>query len=59
MEKIKKQNIADYDSLNQLLILKAICNQIYIARNITLDASTIEEQLRKLDQLFRDKDNFN
>lgn len=59
MEKKTKASITDFDSLNQLLILKAICNQIYIARNITLKPETIEEQLKKIDELFRDKDNFN
>jgi len=59
-KKLKKsQDINDYDSLNQLLILKAICSQIYIARNISMNSDTIEEQLRKIDELFRDKDNFN
>lgn len=58
MEK-KKKTITDYDGLNQLLTLKAICNQIYIARNITLNPDAIEEQLKKIDSLFRDKDNFN
>jgi hypothetical protein len=51
--------ITDYDSLNQLLILKAICNQIYIARNISMNNETIEECLKRIDSLFRDKDNFN
>lgn len=59
MENPENKTITDYDSLTQLLTLKAICNQIYIARNITLNTETIEEQLKKIDQLFRDKDNFN
>lgn len=59
MESKTKISTTDYDGLNQLLILKAICNQIYIARNITMDSKTIEEQLKKIDELFRDKDNFN
>ncbi len=60
MKKLKdNQSINDYDSLNQLLTLKAICSQLYIARNITLDAKVVEDQLRKIDELFRDKDNFN
>lgn len=55
----EQKYINEYDSLNQLLILKAICGQIYIARNITLNSETIEEQLKKIDSLFRDRDNFN
>jgi 3-phosphoglycerate kinase len=53
------KSITDYNLSDQLLILKAICNQIYIARNISLNNEIIEEQLRRIDSLFRDKDNFN
>lgn len=60
MEKLKKrQDINSFDSINQLMTLKAICAQIYIARNISLSPETIEEQMKKIDELFRDKDNFN
>lgn len=58
-EKIQKKAITDYDSINQLLILKAICNQIYIARNISMSSETVEEQMKRIDALFRDRDNFN
>lgn len=60
MKKLKRQqDINELDSLNQLLILKAICAQIYVARNISLSPERIEEQMKKIDELFRDKDNFN
>jgi hypothetical protein len=60
MKKLKKdQSINDHDSLNQLLLLKAICSQIYIARNISMNNDIVEEQLKRIDSLFRDKDNFN
>lgn len=59
MEKKTKTSITDYDSINQLLILKAICNQIYIARNISMNSEEIEKQMKMIDSLFRDKDNFN
>lgn len=58
-EKIKTKVITDYDGINQLLILKAICNQIYIARNISMNSEKVEEQLKRIDSLFRDKDNYN
>jgi len=54
-----EKNIEDFDTLNQLLILKEICYKIYIARNISLNEETIIEQLEKIDGLFRDKDNYN
>ena len=55
----KLQMITDYDSITQLLILKDICNKIYIARNITLNSEIIEECMGEIDKLFTDKDNFN
>lgn len=48
--------INNYDSLKQLLILKEICNKIYIARNISLDNEGVIEQLELIDNLFRDSD---
>ena len=58
MKKVKK-DITSYDPIDRLLILTAICSQIYIARNISMSEETIQEQLKKIDELFRDKDNFN
>lgn len=51
--------INHYGSLDQLQILKDICNKIYIARNITLSENTIHEMFRRIDILFRDKINLN
>ena len=48
-----------YGSLDQLQILKDICNKIYIARNISLSEDTIHEMFRRIDILFRDKINLN
>jgi hypothetical protein len=48
--------INKHDSLEQLLILKEICNKIYIARNISLDNEGVIEQLELIDNLFRDSD---
>jgi hypothetical protein len=31
-----------------------ICNRIYIARNITMNADEIEEQMRRIDRLLRE-----
>ena len=51
--------INSYSSLEQLTILKDICNKIYIARNISLSHESIVENLERIDTLFRDRDNFN
>jgi hypothetical protein len=60
MSKLKiTKSINSNDSLNQLLLLKEICSKIYIARNISLSEDTIQEQLKRIDELFRDKDNYN
>lgn len=48
-----------YKSLDQWMILKDLCYKIYIARNITLDPQDIEENLRRIDKLFRDDENYN
>ena len=53
------KRVDKYDSLNQLMILKDICNSIYIARNITLSEKSIVENLEKIDRLFRDDENYN
>ena len=52
------KRIDKYDSLTQLMILKDICNRMYIARNITLSQDSIVDNLEKLDKLFRDE-NYN
>ena len=44
---------------NEVSILtecKDICNRIYIARNITMNADEIEEQMRRIDRLLREPD---
>ena len=52
------KRIDKYDSLTQLMILKDICNRMYIARNITLSQDSIVDNLEKIDRLFRDE-NYN
>lgn len=59
MEENTLKNINDYDPLVQLSYLKNICNQIYIARNITLSNEKIVECLKKIDILFKDTENWN
>jgi len=53
------KRIDKYDSLTQLMILKDICNRMYIARNITISQDSIVDNLEKLDILFRDDENWN
>ena len=53
------KRIDKYNSLDQLMILKDICNRMYIARNITLSQDSIVDNLEKLDILFRDNENWN
>jgi hypothetical protein len=52
------KRIDKYDSLTQLMILKDICNRMYIARNITLSQDSMIDNLEKIDRLFRDE-NYN
>jgi hypothetical protein len=51
--------INDHNSLDQLLILKDLCNKIYIARNISLNNDDVIQQLELIDKLFKDQENFN
>ena len=53
------KNINQYGSLDQLQILKDICNKIYIARNISMNDATIHDMLSRIDKLFKDRNNFN
>ena len=57
-DKADLKRIDKYDSLTQLMILKDICNRMYIARNITMSQDSIVDNLEKLDRLFRDE-NYN
>jgi len=52
------KRIDKYNSLDQLMILKDICNRMYIARNITMSQDSMIDNLEKLDRLFRDE-NYN
>ena len=52
------KRIDKYNSLTQLMILKDICNRMYIARNITMSQDSIVDNLEKIDRLFRDE-NYN
>jgi hypothetical protein len=36
-----------------------ICNRLYIVRNISLSVEGVENCLKEIDNIFRDKDNFN
>lgn len=58
-EKKDLKDINSYPSLEQLTILKDICHQIYISRNITANSEGIINQLERIDRLFRDRENFN
>lgn len=53
------KRIDKYNSINQLMILKDICNSLYIARNIALSEESIVDSLEKIDKLFRDDENYN
>ena len=39
--------------------LRDICNRLYIARNISLSVEGVEDCLKEIDNIFKDKDNFN
>ena len=52
------KRIDKYNSLDQLMILKDICNRMYIARNITMSQDSMIDNLEKIDRLFRDE-NYN
>lgn len=52
------KRIDKYNSLDQLMILKDICNRMYIARNITMSQDSMVDNLEKIDRLFRDE-NYN
>ena len=49
--------IKDRDYCKLLLDCKDICNQIYIARNISMDNDSVLDSLKKIDTLMRDKEN--
>lgn len=55
----KLKGVNDYPSFDQLMILKDLCHKIYIARNITLDQNVIMDNLKRIDILFRDTENYN
>jgi hypothetical protein len=57
--KVDLKRIDKYDSLTQLMILKDICNCMYIARNITMSDGSMVDNLEKIDKLFRDDENYN
>ncbi len=58
-DKKELKHIHSYASHEQLLILKNICHQIYINRNISMSQENIIDNLEKIDILFRDRENFN
>ena len=51
--------IQDPEYCELLLNCKDICNQIYIARNISLNQDSILDALKKIDILMRDKESNN
>lgn len=53
------ETINSYDVLDQLLILKTICHDIYIARNISMNQEKIIDSMKKIDRLFVERKNFN
>lgn len=58
-DKADLKRIDKYNSLTQLMILKDICNRIYISRNITMSQDSVIDNLEKIDKLFRDDENWN
>ena len=58
-DKADLKRIDKYNSINQLMILKDICNSMYIARNISMSEEIIVDNLEKIDKLFRDDENYN
>ena len=59
MDKDTLKNIDTYPESEQMLILRYVCNQLYIARNISLSEENMLELLEFIDRLFKDPDNFN
>lgn len=59
MDDTQEKVITDFSKEEQLAILKNICYQIYIARNITMSPDVIIEELEEIDRLFRDNENYN
>lgn len=53
------ETINSYDVLDQLLILKTICHDIYIARNIAMNQAKIINSMKKIDRLFVERSNYN
>ena len=53
------ETINSYDLLDQLLILKTICHEIYIARNISMNQEKIINSMKKIDRLFVERSNYN
>jgi len=53
------KSISSYGSLDQLLILKTICHDIYIARNISMNQEKILDSMKKIDKIFVDSSNYN
>ena len=51
--------IADPQYCQLLLDCRDICNQIYIARNISLNEESILDALKKIDTIMRDKESNN
>lgn len=53
MDYFQKNNVRLMEDVNkeeEYNLLKSICNQIYIARNITLSESSIIDALEKIDR---------
>ncbi len=51
--------IKDRDYCKLLLDCKDICNQIYIARNISMNNDSILDSLKKIDALMRENNSYN
>lgn len=49
----KLTQIHNYTQEEQLVLLKHICHQIFIARNISMNQEVILANLKKIDILFR------
>lgn len=51
--------IKDRDYCKLLLDCRDICNQIYIARNISMNNDSILDSLKKIDALMRENNSYN
>lgn len=59
MIELEEDNFAEDLEKDVREVCYDICRRIYISRNISLREDSIMQQLRRLDHLLRDRENFN